>query len=101
MRRSIIILAAATAVASNAPASADEIRSASIAASVSDFATPEARATLDRRVQSATEEVCGANAVAEDVSWGSIKECRRQLRTDIYRKLSSLIRSTDATAGAR
>jgi UrcA family protein len=49
-----------------------EIRSASIAASARDLATPGARATLDRRVRSVTEEACGANAVAEGVSWGEL-----------------------------
>ena len=101
MRRLTKILAAAAAIVCNSPAFAQEIRSASIAVSASDFSTPETRADLDRRVRSVTEEVCGANAVAEGVSWGSIKGCRVEVRADIYRKLSSLNRSTDLRVSSR
>lgn len=91
MNRSIHILASAAAMIFAAlPAHADETRSTAVVASSADFATPAARSALDRRIQTAVEDVCGANAVAEGISWGAIKQCRAQLRHDIYSKLAPL-----------
>lgn len=102
MRCTIRIMAIAAAVTFAAPqAFADEVRSASVVASASDFATPEARAALDQRVKSAAEEVCGANAAAEGVSWASIQQCRVEVRADIYRKVASLSASDSARLTAR
>ena len=102
MRRSISILAAAfTAGFVASPAIADDTRAAVFTVSDADFATPMARAALHRRIQSAAEEVCGANAVAEGVSWGAIKACRIQVRQDIDNKLASLKQPQGVRLSAR
>lgn len=85
---SIMTLAALTAIAS--PAIAQETRSASVVATVADFATSNSRAALEKRIEAAAEEVCGANANAEGIDWGQIKQCRAQVRQDMYSKFASL-----------
>ena len=101
MHRSISILGAVAVIVVASPAIAQETRSASVIATTADFATGDSRAALDKRIKSAAEEVCGANAVAEGVSWGQIKECRTQVRQDFYDKLASLRTSSQVQLSAR
>jgi UrcA family protein len=93
MHGSISILAVALAAGlttAASPALADDTRSVTLMVYATDFATPQARAALDHRIQSALEDLCGANAMAEGVSWGEIKKCRAKGRQDIDRQVASL-----------
>jgi UrcA family protein len=102
MNRSMIIQASVAAVIFAAsPALAGEAHSAAVLVWASDFATPQARIALDKRIRSAAEELCGANAVAEDMSWGAIKECRVQVRDIMYGQLAPLNPSNAARHNAR
>ncbi|HKO69952.1 MAG TPA: UrcA family protein [Bradyrhizobium sp.] len=102
MRRSSCMLASVAAIIGGAsPAFADEFRSAAVVASPSDFATASSRAGLDQRINSAAEEVCGVNAMAENESWGSLKQCRAQVRASIYVKLTRLLDHKSMQLSAR
>lgn len=90
MHRSLNIFAISSVISAASPAIAQQTHSASIVATTADFATKDARAALDRRIQSAAEEVCGANANEEGMDWGQIKQCRLQIRDEIYQRLASL-----------
>lgn len=102
MHRSISILAAAAAIVLTASSAlAQDTRSVSFMVYTTDFATSQTRAALDRRIQSAVEELCGANAAAEGVSWGEIKHCRARARLDINGQIASLDRSREVQLSAR
>lgn len=89
MHRSISILAAAV-VSVASPGFAQQVHTASVHIFESDFATPQARAALEHRIQLAAEELCGVNAVAEDKSWGEIKRCQAGVREEFSRKIAAL-----------
>ena len=96
-----LIVATAAICRAASPACADETRLASVVASTDDFATAQARAKLDHRIQSAAEEVCGDNAMAAGISWFAIKECRREVRQEIYGQLASFIPLPDVRLKGR
>jgi UrcA family protein len=96
-----MIAAAAIAVSSASPGLAQEVRSASVKIAPADFATPQTRAALNRRVQMAVETICGVNAVAENQSWKEIKQCQVDVRQEFNRKVAALESSTDVELSAR
>ena len=97
MHRSISIIAAVgLTLVTASPAFAQEARetrSIVVMVSPADFASTKARAALDRRMESAIEDLCGVNAAAEGVDWGELKRCRAQARQDLDSKLASLPQS--------
>ena len=105
MHRSISILAAVGFAAVTAsPAVAEEPREArSIVVMVSpgDFATANARAAFDRRMESAIEDLCGVNAAAAGVDWGELKKCRAQARQNLDTTLASLPQTNTIRLSAR
>jgi len=101
MHRSIILLAGATALATVATPALGEPNSARIMVYMSDFASPHARAALDRRVDAAAEELCGVNAVAEGVSWGELKKCRADMRQQVYQQIASMNAADGVRLSAR
>jgi UrcA family protein len=102
MYRSIRVIAAAAIVVSSAsPALAQEVRSASVKISPADFATPKARAALDRRVQVAVETVCGVNAMAEGESWGAVKKCQADVRREFSTRMAAIAARANVELSAR
>jgi UrcA family protein len=101
MYRSISILAAAAIVSSASPAFAQELHTASVTISESDFATAQGRAGLQHRVQRAVEELCGVNAMAEGESWKKIKECQADVRQQFNRQIAAAKTSREIQLSAR
>ena len=104
MRCSVSILAAAVVAVIASPAMGEEpreTRSVVVMVSPADFANAKARAALDRRMESAIEDLCGVNAAAEGVDWGELKRCRAEARQDLDSKLASLPQSSTIRLSAR
>lgn len=102
MPRSIIILAVAAAmIPAASPCFAQQVHTASVRVLESDFATAEARAALEHRIQLAAEELCGVNAAAEDKSWGEIKQCQAGVRQEFSRKIAALRTSAETQLSKR
>ncbi|MES2327307.1 MAG: UrcA family protein [Pseudomonadota bacterium] len=101
MHPSIRVIAAAIVISSASPALAQEVRTASVKISPADFATPKARAALDRRVQLAVETVCGVNAMAEGESWGAVKKCQADVRREFSTRIAAIGGSADVQLSAR
>jgi UrcA family protein len=102
MHRSIRMIAAAAMVVSAAcPALAQELRSASIRIAPADFATPQARVALNRRVQIAVETVCGVNGMAEGESWRSVKQCQADVRREFGARIAAIAGPANLQLSAR
>jgi UrcA family protein len=101
MHPSIRVIAAAIVISSASPALAQEVRTASVKISPADFATPKARAALDRRVQLAVETVCGVNAMAEGESWGAVKKWQAEVRREFSTKIIAIAGPANVQLSAR
>jgi UrcA family protein len=101
MHRSISILVAVAILSAASPAFAQELRSASVKISESDFTTSHGRAALNHRIQVAVEDVCGVNAMAEGESWKDIKICQLQIRQQFDSQIASLRKLDDVRLSAR
>ena len=84
MRISLLVLAAATATATQALA---EPRSATVIVSSADFSSPSARARLDHRIAAAVEQVCGSYATIEAYQTPEMDACWRAARSQVEARL--------------
>ena len=85
----LVFVMAAVVVA--APAIA-EPRSATVTVSRADFATPQAKAQLDRRVRGAIESVCGSYAAIESSQSAEMDKCWTDARAQAEAKLTGIQR---------
>ena len=85
----LVLVMAAVVVA--APAIA-EPRSATVTVSRADFATPQAKAQLDRRVRGAIESVCGSYAAIESSQSAEMDKCWTDARAQAEAKLTGIQR---------
>jgi len=84
-------LAFVTAAIVAAPAAA-EPRSVTLTVSRADFATPQAKAQLDRRVRGAIESVCGSYAAIESSQSAEMDKCWTDARAQAEAKLTGIQR---------
>ena len=87
MNRPGLALIAITAASLAAPAAA-EPRSATITISRADFASPQAKAQLDRRVRGAIETVCGSYASIESSQSAELDSCWQETRAQADSKIA-------------
>jgi len=85
----LVLVMAAVVVA--APAIA-EPRSATVTVSRADFATPQAKAQLDRRVRGAIESICGSYAAIESSQSAEMDKCWTDARAQAEAKLTGIQR---------
>lgn len=83
----VFVMAATVA----APAAA-EPRSATVTVSRADFATPQAKAQLDRRLRGAIESVCGSYAAIESSQAAEMDKCWTDARAQADAKLTGIQR---------
>lgn len=82
------------------PAAA-EPRSATVIVSRADFATPQARALLDRRVRGAIESVCGSYAAIESSQSAEMDSCWTDARAQADAKLTGIERDARVEISSR
>lgn len=88
MRKTILILAAASAVTA-IPASAQAPHQAVSLAGL-DLSTPAGRARFERRIAGALETVCGSYAGAAAYEIPEIDRCRAEARSGIETRIAAL-----------
>ena len=82
------------------PAAA-EPRSATVTISRADFATPQAKARLDRRVRGAIESVCGSYAAIESSQAAEMEKCWTDARAQADGKLTGIERDARVEISSR
>lgn len=90
MRKTILFAAALFATMSAMPASAQGPASRAVSYDGIDLATAAGRATLDRRVATAVEAVCGSYAGASSHETREIDRCRAAARAGIETQPTAL-----------
>ena len=83
-----------------APA-AGEPRSATVSVSRADFATPQAKAQLYRRVRGAIEIVCGSYAAIESSQSAEMDKCWTDARAQTEVKLTGIARAASVEISSR
>jgi UrcA family protein len=90
MRKTILITAALFAAISAMPASAQAPAGRAVSYDHLDLSTRAGRATLNRRIATAVESVCGSYAGASSYETREIDRCRAAARTGIETQLAAL-----------
>jgi UrcA family protein len=85
-RNGIIAMILATLSA----AATAEPRTATFVVTRADFASPAARANLDRRIGTAIEQVCGSFATIESYQVPEVKACWSSAKVLVGQRLASL-----------
>ncbi|MEI9927962.1 MAG: UrcA family protein [Sphingomonas sp.] len=89
MKTILVSLAALSTVFAGAPALAQSAQSVAVRVNDLDLSTASGRHTLDRRVATATEAVCGSYFGTQDAEARRISRCRSEVSAQVAPRLAA------------